>query len=218
MYFKGVSWLSYVRYKRCRRKDVFSIETDRLLLRILRPSYAPYVADYLIRNRAFHKPFHQKQDDSYFSAAEQREYLRSDLNRYYDDRQYAFWISYKDESDRIIGRLSFSSVIRGALSSCLVGYHLDKDEVGKGLMSEAIKAGCKYMFEVQKLHRIQADIMPSNLRSQTTAVTCGFRRQGLNERYMNIDGEWRDHYVYARINEPDWSRAGAEDDGTNING
>lgn len=218
MYVWGVSRLAYVRYKCCRRRDVFSIETDRLLLRILRPSYAPYVADYLIRNRDFHRPFHQKQEDLYFTAAEQKEYLRSDLNRYYDDRQYAFWISTKDKRDRIIGRLSFSSVIRGALSSCLVGYHLDKDEVGKGLMQEALRAGCEYMFEVQKLHRIQADIMPSNLRSQTTAEKCGFRRQGLNEKYMCIDGQWRDHYLYALINEPDWNPSVPYGDGSNING
>ncbi len=169
-----------------------------------------------MRNRAFHKPFHQKQDDAYFTAAEQREYLRSDLNRYYDDRQYAFWISYRDKKDVIIGRLSFSSVIRGALSSCLVGYHMDKDEIGKGLMQEALKAGCRYIFEEQKLHRIQADIMPSNLRSQSTAVKCGFRLQGMNERYMNIDGEWRDHYIYALVNEPDWNTV--PQDVNNING
>lgn len=187
-------------------------------MRILRPSYAPYVADYLIRNRAFHKPFHQAQEDSYFTAAEQKEYLRSDLNRYYDDRQYAFWISSKDRKDRIIGRLSFSSVVRGALSSCLVGYHLDRDETGKGLMREALNAGCRYMFDEQKLHRIQADIMPSNLRSQATAAGCGFRRQGLNEKYMCIDGEWRDHYIYALVNEPDWNKPQSGDDGKKMNG
>lgn len=72
-------------------------------------------------------------------------------------------------------------------------------------MQEALKAGCRYMFEVQKLHRIQADIMPSNLRSQRTAAGCGFRRQGLNEKYMCIDGRWRDHYIYALVDDPDWN-------------
>jgi len=93
---------------------------------------------------------------------------------------------------------------------------MDKDEIGKGLMQEALKAGCRYIFEEQKLHRIQADIMPSNLRSQSTAVKCGFRLQGMNERYMNIDGEWRDHYIYALVNEPDWNTV--PQDVNNING
>jgi len=189
---------------RCRRQDVFIIRTQRLELRILRPSGAAIVTGYLIRNRAFHKPFHQTHDDVYFTVREQRDYLRSDLSRFFDDEQYSFWISLADDPDRIIGRLSFSAVIRGALNSCLVGYHLDEKEVGKGIMREALKAGCLYMFQMQHLHRIQADIMPSNERSLASAESCGFKRQGMNEKYMCINGEWKDHYTYALLNEKSW--------------
>lgn len=188
-----------------RRQDIFSLTTDRLELRILRPSEAPAVTEYLKRNRDFHAPYHQQYEDSYFTVGEQREYIRSDLSRYFEDRQYSFWISYRDCPGKIIGRLSFTAVIRGALCSCLVGYHLDHEEVGKGIMQEALKAGCAYMFDTQKMHRIQADIMPVNTRSQSTAERCGFRRQGLNERYMKIAGEWKDHYIYALLDEPDWT-------------
>ena len=189
---------------RCRRQDVFVIRTDRLELRVLRPSEAPAVTDYLRRNRAFHTPYHQKHDDDYFTVPEQKDYLRSDLNRFFDDEQYSFWISYIGEPERIIGRLSFTAVIRGALLSCLAGYHLDEKEVGKGIMREALTAGCQYMFKEQHLHRIQADIMPTNSRSIAAAEYCGFRRQGLNEKYMCINGQWQDHYTYALLNEKDW--------------
>lgn len=192
------------RCMRCRRQDVLTIRTERLELRILRPSEASIVADYLIRNRLFHTPYHQKQDDDYFTAQEQKDYLRSDLNKFFDDSQYSFWISLAGAPDRIIGRISFTAVIRGALNSCLVGYHLDEGEVGKGIMREALKAGCLYMFQTQNLHRIQADIMPSNSRSMAAAESCGFRRQGLNEKYMCINGQWQDHYTYALLNEKDW--------------
>jgi len=199
-----MSFLYKSRRLRCRRQDVFSIQTQRLALRVLRPSEAAIVTDYLIRNRMFHTPYHQKHEDDYFTVPEQKDYLRSDLGKFFDDSQYSFWISYKDDPDRVIGRLSFSSVVRGALSSCLVGYHLDKDEMGKGVMHEALKAGCLFMFEKQHLHRVQADIMPSNARSIAAAESCGFRRQGLNEHYMCIDGQWQDHYTYALLNEEEW--------------
>lgn len=185
------------------RHDEFILTTDRLDLRIVRSSEALVVTDYLRRNRAFHTPYHQKHDDVYFSVKEQKDYIRSDLNKYRFGSQFAFWISYCGNKDRIIGRLSFTAVIRGALSSCLVGYHLDQDEVGKGIMCEALKAGCLYMFHVQRLHRIQADIMPINDRSISTVERCGFHRQGLNEKYMCINGLWEDHYSYALLNEPD---------------
>ena len=186
------------------KRDAFVLTTDRLELRVVHTSEAEAVTDYLRRNREFHKPYHQKHEESYFSVAEQKDYIRSDLKNFHADRQYSFWISYIGDKDHIIGRVSFTAVIRGALSSCLVGYHLDQNEVGKGIMCEALKAGCLYMFQVQRLHRVQADIMPNNIRSLATVERCGFQRQGLNAKYMRINGFWQDHYMYAILNEPDW--------------
>lgn len=187
------------------RHVIFQLETERLFLTILSPAEAPAVADYLARNRDFHQPYHQHHDDIYFTPREQRSYLQSDLSGYYDNRQFGFWLSYKDAPERIIGRLAFTAVIRGALNSCLMGYHLDQEATGMGLMQEAIRRGCQYIFHVQKLHRIQADIMPTNLPSQKTVERSGFRRQGLNEKYMEINGVWQDHYCYALINDPLWT-------------
>jgi len=192
------------RWQGFRRQDVFCIHSERLDIRILRPSDAPMVTDYLRRNRVFHKPYHQEHEDIYFTIQEQKDYLRSDLDKFFDETQYSFWISYRGCPERVIGRLSFSAVIRGALSSCLVGYHLDENEVGKGIMQEALKAGCLYMFRTQNLHRIQADIMPQNARSIASVESCGFRRQGLNEKYMCINGQWQDHYIFALLNEKEW--------------
>ena len=192
------------RHFRYRRHDAFVLSTERLELRIMRPADASIVTDYLVRNRAFHKPYHQIHEDAYFTVQEQRDYLRSDFSKFLDDSQYAFWISYKGCPERVIGRLSFSAVIRGALCSCLAGYHLDEKETGKGIMHEALRAGCLYMFDVQNLHRIQADIMPSNVRSIASVESSGFKRQGLNEKYMCINGTWQDHYMYALLNEKEW--------------
>lgn len=175
-----------------------------MILRILRPREAYRVAAYLRRNRVFHAPYQQLHDDTYFTDQEQKAYLRYELNKYFADTQFSFWIFEKDNEDTVIGRLSFSSVIRGALNSCLVGYHLDQEKIGLGYMQEALLAGCEYMFTTQKLHRIQADIMPDNTRSINTILSCGFRLQGCNERYMCIAGNWRDHEIYARLNEKDW--------------
>ena len=185
-------------------RDVFCLQTDRLLLRVVRPNEAYSVVSYLQKNREFHAPYHQIMEEEYFTVRGQRNYLRSDFHKFLDDLQYPFWISEKSRPDVIIGRLSFSHIIRGALQSCLVGYHLDQDVVGNGYMREALLAGCDYIFTVQKLHRIQADIMPSNTRSKNTAISCGFRFQGLNNDYMCISGQWADHEMYALLNDPKW--------------
>jgi len=51
------------------------------------------------------------------------------------------------------------------------------------------------------LHRVQANIIPSNLASLRLAERAGFRREGLAERYLNIAGEWQDHLMYAKTRE-----------------
>ena len=180
--------------------DVFILETDRLLLRVVRKEAARAVRDYLIRNRSFHKPFHQYQPEDYFTCYEQQQYIKSDIRAYHQGERCAFWISTKNNPERIIGRLSFSVIVRGAMLSCIAGYHLDEMETRKAYMREALYDGCEYMFKNQGLHRIQADIMPHNTPSIRCAESCGFKKQGLNEKYMCIDGKWQDHYCYAKIN------------------
>jgi len=189
--------------RKVHRRDVFSMETERLILRVVRPGEANAIAGYLRKNRAFHAPFHQLHEEEYFTAKEQREYIRSDLTRFYAQSAFPFWIYTREQPDRVIGRLSFSNIIRGALCSCLVGYHLDEEVTGNGYMREALLSGCSYMFREQNLHRIQADIMPANLPSKRTASALGFRYQGVNERYMCIAGKWEDHEIFALLNEPD---------------
>ena len=189
---------------RKQRDDVFFLETKRLYLRVVRPDAAMYVADYLSRNRAFHKPFHPYQSDDYFTRSEQREYILSDVYAYKKRERFPFWLSPKEQPERVIGRLSFSSIIGGAMSSCFVGYHMDVEETGKGYMKEALSYGCSFMFQNQHLHRIQADVMPHNTPSIRTVLSCGFKEQGLNEKYMCIDGVWQDHICFAKINENYW--------------
>lgn len=184
-----------------KRKYVFSLPTERLYLRVLSPAAGAEAADYLLRNREYHRPFHQLHDDGYFTVSVQKMYLKSDMNAYYNGSQFGFWIYLRSDPSHIIGRVSFSGIVRGALQSCLLGYHLDQHETGKGYMSEAVTKACTYMFEYQGLHRIQADIMPRNVRSINTIERCGFIRQGLNEKYMAINGKWEDHYSYALIND-----------------
>ena len=183
------------------RNDIFYLDTDRLLLRVVRPESAAGIANYLLRNRSFHKPFHPFQPDEYFTVEEQRQYILSDIRAFRNDERFPFWISHRDRPEWIIGRLSFSGVVRGALLSCTVGYHMDMEETGMGYMKEALALGCSYVFREQGLHRIQADVMTHNTPSIRTVLSCGFRQQGLNEKYMCIDGKWQDHLCFAKIND-----------------
>ncbi len=180
--------------------SVLSLETERLILSVYKPSAAQMVTDYLVRNRKFHTPYMQTHGNKYYTVAEQKQYLKSDLLLYNRNYQVAFWITLPDQPDLIIGRLSFYSIIGGAMNTCFVGYHMDEKYQGKGYMSEALLAGCDFMFKYYRLHRIEADILPDNDRSLACASKCGFEKMGYNEKFMEINGKYQDHVMLVKLN------------------
>jgi ribosomal-protein-alanine N-acetyltransferase len=67
-------------------------------------------------------------------------------------------------------------------------------------MTEALLAVVRLAFEDLGLHRVEANIMPRNTRSLAVATRCGFEREGLCPRLLNIAGVWEDHVRTARLN------------------
>ena len=51
------------------------------------------------------------------------------------------------------------------------------------------------------LHRMEINIRPENLASLAVVRKLGLRDEGMRERYLHIDGEWRDHRSFAVTTE-----------------
>jgi len=107
----------------------------------------------------------------------------------------------RDDPGEIIGSVTFSNIVRGAFQSCYLGYRLDETRVGTGLMREALIAAIRYMFQMEGLHRIEANVMPHNDRSVRLLQRLGFRNEGRAQRYLNIQGRWEDHDHYVMLAE-----------------
>ncbi len=102
---------------------------------------------------------------------------------------------------RLAGQVTIDNVVRGALRSGYLGYWLDREAAGRGMASLAVALVCDHAFGEVGLHRVQADIRPENLPSQRLVERLGFRQEGLLRRYLDIDGDWRDHLAYALLAE-----------------
>jgi ribosomal-protein-alanine N-acetyltransferase len=111
------------------------------------------------------------------------------------------WMAAKDQPGRIIGTIGYSQIFRGPFCSCVLGYQIDRDCEGRGLMREALHESIRYMFTEQKLHRIGANYRPENVRSGRLLARLGFRIEGYSKRYLFIDGEWRDHILTSITND-----------------
>ena len=66
-------------------------------------------------------------------------------------------------------------------------------------MREALQAGLAWAFGELALHRVMANYLPRNVRSERLLSVLGFEREGLARRYLQIAGVWEDHVLTAKI-------------------
>ncbi|HSE30525.1 MAG TPA: GNAT family protein [Pyrinomonadaceae bacterium] len=103
----------------------------------------------------------------------------------------------------IVGSINLSQIFRGGFQSAYIGYHVGAEFARLGYASEALELVLKFAFEKLRLHRLEANIQPSNRASIALVKRAGFVREGFSRRYLKICGRWRDHERWAIIAE-DW--------------
>jgi [ribosomal protein S5]-alanine N-acetyltransferase len=100
-------------------------------------------------------------------------------------------------SDELVGVVNISEIVHGAFKSGYLGYYAFRPHGGQGLMAEGLTLVLDEAFQRLRLHRLEANIQPGNLRSRRLVQRLGFRREGYSPRYLKINGRWRDHERWA---------------------
>ena len=109
-------------------------------------------------------------------------------------------------SDRqIVGVINLSQIFMGPFRSAYLGYYIGAPYAGQGYMTEAMQLMLLYSFTRLKLHRVEANVQPSNLSSIALIKRAGFVREGYSPRYLKIAGRWRDHERWTMLYE-DWKK------------
>ena len=101
----------------------------------------------------------------------------------------------------VVGQLNVANILYGSLSNAVIGYWVVPEVAGLGVTPTAVALVSDYLLNVIGLHRVEIDIRPENLASLRVVEKLGFRYEGLKERYIHINGAWRDHYVFALTQE-----------------
>jgi ribosomal-protein-alanine N-acetyltransferase len=65
----------------------------------------------------------------------------------------------------------------------------------------AAKEVIRIAFNELGFHRVEAGVQPTNIGSVRVLEKAGMIREGLNRSNVRINGEWKDHYLYAIVNE-----------------
>lgn len=166
------------------------------------PGEAQKVIDYFWRNRDHLEPWEPPRPPGFYSRVFWSS--RLDLNRreHAEDRSMRLFLRLRAQPDLVIGSCSFNHIMRGAFQACHLGYGIDGEHEGQGLMAEGLRAAIEHAFRHLQLHRIQANYQPGNDRSGRLLERLGFEREGYAREYLFIDGAWRDH-VLTSLTNPD---------------
>ncbi|MBA0053381.1 N-acetyltransferase [Streptomyces sp. AJS327] len=98
---------------------------------------------------------------------------------------------------RLVGQLTVAGITWGSMCSGHIGYWIDREVAGRGVMPTSVALAVDHCFRTVGLHRIEVCIRPENSPSRRVVEKLGFREEGMRPRYLHIDGAWRDHVVYA---------------------
>ncbi|KQP62654.1 GNAT family N-acetyltransferase [Nocardioides kribbensis] len=110
------------------------------------------------------------------------------------DTTYPFVV---EVDGRFVGQVTVNNVVRGSALFASVGYWLDRDAAGRGIMPRAVAMVIDHCFTGLGLHRIEVAIRPENSNSLRVVEKLGLTEVGYAPRYLHIDGAWRDHRLYA---------------------
>lgn len=173
-----------------------------IYLRFLEDSDAGSMAEIHQRNREFWQRYTPTRTEEFYTVGHQLKRIQSSLAEMERDEQYPFGI-FLIGTDELIGSVGLTDVVRGPLQSCWLGYYLDQQHNGHGYTTEAVRLVVNYAFEVLKLHRIEAGVMPHNIGSIRVLEKAGFHKEGLSKKNVKINGRWEDHYQFAILNPTD---------------
>ena len=103
------------------------------------------------------------------------------------------------QDGELLGAITLDNIRRGPAQSGTMGYWVGAPFVRMGYMSEAIAALVHHAFTALDLSRIEAACLPENTASRGVLEKAGFKYEGVAQSYLQIDGRWRNHVLYANL-------------------
>lgn len=190
--------INYNIYGSLNTTNIVRLKANNINLKILTPDDTIDLLEYYIRNKQHLKPYEPKREDSFYSIEAQHQILMDNYKQFINGTAACFGI-YKDK--KFIGKIQISGVIYGVFKSGIIGYSMDREYEGRGYMKEALAKIIEYAFKEMELHRLEASTLIDNKKSQSVLKGCGFKELGVNEKYLFINGEWKDHITFYKTKE-----------------
>jgi ribosomal-protein-alanine N-acetyltransferase len=106
---------------------------------------------------------------------------------------------FRQKDGQIVGGLTLSNIRRQPAQAGTLGYWIGEPYAMQGYMTEALVALRDHAFTALELSRLEAACLPDNLASRRLLERCQFKYEGVAQSYLQIDGRWRNHVLYAAL-------------------
>jgi len=180
------------------------LRSERLILRTAAVPDVPAILRFFDENREHMTPWEPPRPADFHTDGFWR--LQVDRHRRAFETGVALML-FMFEQERpaeVVGQISFTGIVRGPAEMCFLGYALAARVEGRGLMQEGLRAALDYVFATLHLHRVMANFMPHNTRSNNVLRGLGFTIEGYARDYLFVNGAWRDH-VLTSLTNPAWT-------------
>ena len=106
---------------------------------------------------------------------------------------------FRRSDQALVGALTLDNIRRGPSQAGTTGYWIGQPFARQGFMSEALEAMVHHAFNVLDLSRLEAGCLPENTASRGVLEKVGFKYEGVAQSYLQINGRWRNHVLYAAL-------------------
>jgi ribosomal-protein-alanine N-acetyltransferase len=107
----------------------------------------------------------------------------------------------------LVGAITLDNIRRGPSQCGVIGYWVGEPYARRGYMTEALNAVRAHAFGPMDLSRLEAACLPENRASRALLERCGFKYEGVAQSYLQINGRWRNHVLYAALRSDRRGRA-----------
>ena len=115
---------------------------------------------------------------------------------------------FRRRDEALLGAITLDNIRRGPAQAGTLGYWIGAPHARRGYMQEAITALVHHAFTSLDLSRIEAACLPENAASRGVLEKCGFKYEGVAQSYLQINGRWRNHVLYANLRHDRRGRTG----------
>ncbi|MEH6787484.1 MAG: GNAT family N-acetyltransferase [Paracoccus sp. (in: a-proteobacteria)] len=179
-----------------RRRPV-RLETERIVLRL--PAHSDFNAWTALRvdSRAFLTPWEPVWSSDHLTR-------KSFTNRVYwaaraSHGGSALPLFLLRRDGVLLGAITLDNIRRGPAQTGTIGYWIGRPFARQGYMREAIGALVHHAFTALDLSRVEAACLPENAASRGVLEKSGFKYEGVAQSYLQINGRWRNHVLYANL-------------------